>query len=263
MAVQLVPGLSIVPIIKRTPDLLVKAQLGTGFFVGNQASLHLITAKHVFTGNPIEGPESYSIVFNNGGTTMVSPIQTVIAAAGFDLAVCTLAREHVPGAVPLDIADANPPLSNDILTYEYSSTRIEKTATGTHVAFEPYTHKGNVVRIYDSTFPEALPTPSFLTSFPALQGASGAPLIDMDREKKRLAVVGMLVANFERHLIPAQVVTIEDGPSYKETTSYYMPFGKALSWSVIRKCLTELGIPFSPSGDEPNEQQAATRVTEP
>ena len=134
--------------------------------------------------------------------------------------------------------------------YEYSSTRIEQTpAGGTHVSFEPYAHKGNIVRFFDSTFPEKIPTPSILTSFPALQGASGAPILTATLSKKSFSVVGMTVANLERHLLPAQVVQIHDGDTYQESTTYYLPFGKALARSIVAKCLEGMNIPFSYAED--------------
>jgi len=78
----------------------------------------------------------------------------------------------------------------------------------------------------------------FDTSFPALQGASGAPvLLNLD-----FSVVGMLVANVERHLLPAQIVRIEDGPATSEETRYYMPFGQALMVDEVAGACAEFAI---------------------
>ena len=59
----------------------------------------------------------------------------------------------------------------------------------------------------------------------------------------------MTVANFEQHLLPAQLVEIHDGNTYRESTSYFLPFGKALSRSVIAKCLEGMAVPFSYAED--------------
>lgn len=90
-----------------------------------------------------------------------------------------------------------------------------------------------------------------LTSYPALQGVSGAPAIAKVLERKQFVVAGVLVASSGRHLLPAQVVTIEDGSSYRESTSYFLPYGKAVSWSVITHCLEGMNIPFEQIADDP------------
>lgn len=244
MAAELRPDRAIVPIVRYASDKPISELLGTGFFVGTDDALHVVTARHVFEGAALADAEKYALVFNDGKGIGVISISQVRVALDFDVAICSVERSLLPSAVPLPIATTDPPLNHDVFSYEYSSTRIEKTATGFHVSFEPYAHKGNVVRTYLSTFPEKLPTASLLTSFPALQGASGAPVICGSQNKKHFAVAGMLVANAERHLLPAQVVSIEVGPEYKETTSYFLPYGKALSWSVLTDCLVGMKVPF-------------------
>jgi len=163
---------------------------------------------------------------------------------------CVVDHQYLPEAVPLAIGRNDPALNADVFSYEYSSTRIERTPTGgTHVSFEPYSHKGNIVRSYESTFPEKVKTAAILTSFPALRGASGAPILAATLSKKSFAVVGMTVANVDRHLLPAQLVEIHDGESYKESTTYFLPFGKALARSVVAHCLEGMQIPFSYAED--------------
>ena len=135
---------------------------------------------------------------------------------------------------------------------EYSATRIEKKPEGgIHVSFEPYAHKGNIVRSYQSTFPEAVPTASFLTSFPALQGASGAPVLVKTHPRRTLAAVGIMVANAERHLMPAQVLTVHEANEDREEVRYYLPYGKALSRAVLGPELEVMGIPFEYADIEP------------
>jgi hypothetical protein len=245
MAAELEPNRAIVPIVRHTLDNPISELLGTGFFVGSEDVIHLITAKHVFEGSVLNKGEQYALVFYSDGNGIgITPITSIRAADKFDIAVCAFKKPQLPFAVSLPIVTANPPLNQDVFSFEYSTTRIEKTATGVHVFFEPNSHKGNIVRSYISTFPEKIATASFLTSYPALQGASGAPVIVGSQDKKRFAVAGMLVANVESHLLPAQVVNIEDGPSYRETTSYFLPYGKALSWSVLAECLLGMAVPF-------------------
>jgi hypothetical protein len=80
------------------------------------------------------------------------------------------------------------------------------------------------------------------TSFPALQGASGAPIL----RARDFAVVGMLVANHERHLLPAQVVRIETNNEALEETRYLLPVGKAIEAHFVLEVLDQMGISVTP-----------------
>jgi len=159
----------------------------------------------------------------------------------FDIAACPIGE--LPRVVPLQFSAEEPALNDDIFTFKYSSTRFEKNPTTgkTNISFEPYSHKGNIVRSYNSLYPESIPTPSFLTSFPALQGASGAPVL-FSSTGKNICITGMLIANIERHLLPAQVVRIEDEKGFVEETKYFLPFGKALQAKVIAQFLQDVGV---------------------
>ena len=251
MSAILRPEKAIVPIVRATKARPVIGVLGTGFFVGNEAGLHVITARHVFDKNPLKDEERYAIVFPEERGMKIIPISQNLASDEFDLAACRVSTADCPEAMPLMIGRAEPSLNQNVLSYEYSSTRIETTPTGdTNVTFEPYSHKGNIVLVFTSTYPEKIETPSFLISFPALQGASGAPVFTVTLPTRNFAVVGMIVANVERELIPAQLVEIHNGDSYQEKTTYYLPYGKALARSVIARCLEKMGVPFVYAEDD-------------
>jgi hypothetical protein len=83
------------------------------------------------------------------------------------------------------------------------------------------------VRIYVSTWPEHVPTPVMLTSFPALKGASGAPIFTLSKACS----------------------SIFSG-EYRDETRYFLPCGKALGRVVIAKCLEGLGVPFEYADSE-------------
>jgi len=245
MARDLKPERAIVPIVRYAPDRIISEVLGTGFFVGDGTVKHLVTARHVIQNAPLAEGEKYALLLTEDKGVALIAISQIRAAADFDVTVCSVEQSLLGSAVPLALATSDPALNEDVSSFEYSSTRFDRTDMGYHVSFEPYAHKGNVVRSYVSTFPEAIKTPCLLTSYPALQGASGAPVIATIKAPKQFAVGGMLVANAERHLIPAQIVTIHDGPSYKESTSYFLAFGKAVSWAVLAQCLEGMNVPFA------------------
>jgi len=245
MPVELRPELSIVPIVRAQKDMPVRELLGTGFFVGMAPKLRLVTAKHVVEDCQLADGDRIAIAFRTDKGISIVAVSRFIGSPDFDIAVGEIETSLIPTAVGLTLSRHDPALNGDVFTYEYSGTRIEKTTpTHTLVSFEPYTHKGNIVRSYESTFPEKVKTPCFLMSFPALQGASGAPLLSGTASKKSIAVVGMTVGNVEKHLLPAQVVTIRDGKDFEESISYFLPFGRALARSLLATELEKLGVEF-------------------
>ena len=243
MSDALIPGLAILPVVRASRAVPVIEVLGTGFFVGIGTQRRFVTAKHVIVKNPLVGSdESYAVVYRQGDDTKVVRIDDIALSSDYDVAAGNVSRSLMRGTVPLKIALENPALNDDIFCYEYSSTRIETIMGNTHVAFEPYFHKGNTVRFLDDDR-ERGNVPSFLTSFPALQGASGAPVMGATKTRK-LAVVGMMVGNVERHLMPAQIVEIRDGDKYSDSTSYFLPYGQAISHAPLGRALESLKIQF-------------------
>jgi hypothetical protein len=126
----------------------------------------------------------------------------------------------------------NAPVNFDVLTIEFSGTESRPLADGRReMRFTPYHRKGHVICHYTSTWPESVPTSSLDLSFAALRGASGAPVV----VEQNGTVVGMVVANIERHLLPAQVEKVELGPDHREEVKYFLPLGKAISWHHLRE----------------------------
>lgn len=61
-------------------------------------------------------------------------------------------------------------------------------------------------------------------SFAAFKGASGAPVIEENSGK----VLGMIVGNINRHLLPAQMERVEMPDGVTQTISYFAPYGRAI-----------------------------------
>lgn len=234
------PLKTIVPIIRWTEEEKIKEILGTGSFIGVGENLHLLTASHNFEPIPEDTSEKFGFVFSSDSGNDVWPIRKIYKGEHIDVAVC-----HIPflkGMIPLQFSKQQPSLNADVFCYEYSSTRIEKkSGGGKHVSFEPLSHKGNIMRFYESEYPEVVKTPSFNTSFPALQGASGAPVVATS-EKKKFYIAGILVANQETHLMPAQVVEIVDGDDYMEETKYFLPMGKGIQARLLTQFIEGMDI---------------------
>jgi len=73
-------------------------------------------------------------------------------------------------------------------------------------------------------------------SYPALKGASGAPVF----EEGSLRIIGVVVANVEREMMPAQVLRAyrEDGTPLEEI-HYFLPNALAVGWEHVAEVVAE------------------------
>jgi hypothetical protein len=199
--------------------------LGTGFFIDNDGTF--LTAKHVFPSESSPQEHTYNaITFDLQNKRPVPcPISDLEFSPQFDIALgCVQGASNIR---PLDLATKNYPSNLDVVTAEFSRTHLKKREDGEiTLEFDPCFRKGYVMRYYTSTYPESIPTQCLELSFPALRGASGAPVL----MELGGAVVGMIIQNIGRELLPAQIETITESEDYIEEIKYYLPNGKAISW---------------------------------
>lgn len=201
--------------------------LGTGFFVN--ASGLFLTAKHV-----CKGVENESNAVMPATLTEKTPAQYEISnlrfSEEFDIA---LGEVHgVRDIEPFNIATENAPINFDILTAEFSGTYSQQIEDGSKaLVLDPYYRKGQVLRYYVSTFPESSPTACLELSFPALKGASGAPVI----VENTGLVIGMIVGNIQRDLLPSQIERVTNGQKVIEDVKYVLPSAKAISWKYLNE----------------------------
>jgi hypothetical protein len=240
MLSSLEPRQAILPICKTTLNpQSFRGLLGTGFVVGS-TSPFVVTAAHVFRDNPLGEKEEYAVfLYHRDGTHKLGLINNPTYCQQADVAVFGVAG--VEGVVRLPVLDGAVASNEDVLTFEYSSTvtrALDQGVVGAH--FSPFTHKGNILRQYNDDFASMTDVTLLDTSFPALQGASGAPVL----RARDFAVTGMLIANRERHLLPAQVVRVTTEDGMTEEIKYFLPTGMALSCTVIRSCLDSLGVGY-------------------
>ena len=235
---------SIFPILKvaATGDVLSLA--GTGFLVAPENVL--VTAKHVFEGDTLDTGEYFAIGEPRNGTLHLEGVHAWAGSRHHDLAVV---RNHGVGSncEGLELAAHDRLYGWSVLCEDFSNTEITRRTDGTRRArFNPQVQKGNIVGPMLSD-QHGDTSEKILTSFPALQGASGAPLIfDLSYD-----LCGMMVANYERHLLPAQIVRV-DGET--EEVRYFMPFGVALSLSSMVDALTELNVHFTQRPDDESDE---------
>jgi len=232
---------AVIPIVTKPKEGEFPALLGTGFFIRASGRLIVVTAKHIFEDHPLEEGEQYGVNMSpNDSSTTLGELYTFEKYKHSDkYDIASFPADGISGAIPLPLILDEIPRNNDIITHEYSCSFPSAEGLNKKILnIVTSMNKGNIIRYYTSDFPEKTPTPSFITSFPALQGASGAPVIRNDDT----GVVGMIVANVEQHLLPAQIVKIEDSDGLKEEIKYFLPRAKAIASSVIIEHLQENGL---------------------
>lgn len=234
------PERSIVAIVRVPPRGPPTEVLGTGFIVGRE-KLYLITAKHIFDDVPLDGADRPAIIWKlPGGQPRLIPLPLVRQHLDLDIAIAEL--PHIAEALPLALVCQEIALDWQVLCYEFSHSSVTRAPDGTRLLqLQPYSHMGNVVRCFDDEDAHGQRFMAIETSFPALQGASGAPVL----RSPDLAVVGMLLANREKHLLPAQVVRVEEADGVVEEVRYFLPFGYGYAATMIGLVLVGAGIEFA------------------
>ena len=185
--------------------------LGTASFVG-QANL-LLTAEHV-----VRGWEGNKYAFSlMSELTADHELEVMALDRGRDLAL--LKTKNFRAEQIIDILEENQAVNPNrlIVSYEYGMTYT----AGNAVMLSPATRLGNVTRTIDRTDRYGLAGQEMLElSFPALRGASGAPVLSNEGFK----LIGMIVANVSYHLLPAQIETIYDeSGNIEENTQFMLP----------------------------------------
>jgi hypothetical protein len=205
---------------------------GTGFLVHDGSSC--LTAGHVADAIAASGEDVDAVFFVPGGDLTPVAVGSWHRSSRYDAAVGRLATFDFGEA--LHLATDDPPLNTDVLCMEFSRVSPLTTESGgRQLVMTPSSHKGHVVARYTSEFPETSPTECLDVSFPALRGASGAALVSEHTGE----VVGMIVANHERHLMPAHVERVDVDGEVTEEVRYFLPLGKAISWRHLQDVLTE------------------------
>jgi hypothetical protein len=225
---------SIGPVIT-TPDpssQQVGAFLGTGFATDGG---RVLTAGHVLRRFGLGPGFVPAITLFEEEPWRSVELKNIKVSLDFDLAVAELAE---PDAMePLAIASTDPAANVDVFTYEFSGSEVERRPEGDVRVFSPLLRKGNVLRFFtETTFVVKGPATMLEVSFPALVGASGAPIMAIPTGD----VIGLIVRNVERELMPAQTLIEEDPNTGKrETRLFFLPNGQAISWEHIAAFLEE------------------------
>ncbi len=209
------PSQSIVPVVALVPSEGFRL-LGTASFVV-EGDL-LLTADHVIG----EWRGEIGICLQTTPVT-VHKATTILRDNQHDIALLRVTGYKAPRplSVPTDIPYH---LNQFVAAFEFGSS----VQTSERLHLSPATRIGNITRILDLQDRFGPGGESMLElSFPALKGASGAPVITNDG---RFAILGMLVANVGYHLLPVQVETVLDQRNeILEEIKYLLPQALAVN----------------------------------
>lgn len=221
------------PIFAAQPNGRAGPFLGTGAVVGDGSIL--LTANHVISA--WEG--SLGILPMSDLSRPPYPIALIDREPQHDLALLRITEYRPPRPLKLEFDRSALRENTNLMTYEYGTTRRE----GNRIMLNPATRMGHMTRrlgrgdgLEQIGVEEAIEL-----SFPALRGASGAPVMINEPTmysllgKESLGVVAVVIANAAYHLAPAQIEEVinADNTSYGETR-FMLPQGLAVSVDHIR-----------------------------
>ncbi len=203
--------------------------LGTGFFIDTDGTF--LTAKHVFTNHGLEHSHEFRVAMVSDRNRFENyEITQIRTSRRFDIALAKAIA--VEGHDPLQIATTDAPKNLDVITQDYSGTMPRRQEDG-HIQLQvaAYFRKGHVICQRKSDYRGLDGALALELSFPALDGASGAPVI-VDRRKD---VVGMIVANVEHQLLPAHLEPTHQREDVCEERRYSLPAALAIHWSHLKE----------------------------
>jgi hypothetical protein len=210
-----------VPVLGLQPDGDVPTFLGTGFIVGDGSLL--VTADHIL--RKWTGPLGFATAAN---PSHAFSLEILERDWRHDLALLRVADNYRPPNMPpldVDRDDFSVLTDRQMRTVEYGNTRVREDG---NLRLSPATRLGNVTRVYDAT--EQLRSPAGVDalelSFPALLGASGAPVFETGSQR----VVGVIVASARHHLLPVEIETsLTDDNAMMSETKYLLPQALAVN----------------------------------
>ena len=189
------PSDFVVPIVGLNDDGSCGPFLGSGVFVEEQSVL--VTCDHVLA----NWDKNYAIAIE-AEEKLISAV-VLKRDSKTDLALLKVDEYKPPHCLPLE-DDKNITLNNLIICFEYGTT----LTTGKKINFSPANRLGNVTRFRDLTDLYNKAGDHMLElSFPALKGASGAPIMEW---RPPFKLWGIVKANISAELMPAQVETMVD-----------------------------------------------------
>ena len=200
--------------------------LGTGVFVGKKAIL--VTCDHVL----VEWEGQYGIAIE--AEEQLLQANVIIREPNTDLALLEVSDFCPPHTLPIE-DDENLTLDDLVICFEYGTT----VTAGQLIKFSPGNRLGNVTRFRDlrDLYGEA-GNEMLELSFPALMGASGAPVMNW---RPPFKLWGIVKANVSNELLPAQIERVVDEVGQlQEETKFYLPEALAIHVKHVRHLISQV-----------------------
>lgn len=219
------PSDFVVPIVGLDDDESCGPFLGTGVFVSEN---FLVTCNHVLE----QWQGKYGVAIEAKSRNFCAEV--IKTDKNHDLALLNVKDYQPPHWVSLE-DESEIVLNKLVMCFEYGTT----VTAGQMIHFSPANRIGNVTRFRNLTDRFRGAGDKMLElSFPALKGASGAPVIDCQPPFK---LWGIITANIGYELIPAHVESIvDDSGNISEETKFYLPQALAINVRHVRNLLEDV-----------------------
>ncbi len=225
---QISPTQTAVPIIGLNENGSSGPFLGSASFISEKN--YLLTCAHVV--NQWAGAYGFFLPYSKKDSIFEAKL--IKTDNSRDLA-CLHAKDYVPPhSFPLFDKDVNDAISL-VCTLDYGPTVV----AGREINFSATTQLGNITRIRNMTnFYRKGGADMLELSFPALKGASGAPVVLAHHP---FPLLGVIAANVDTELLPAQIETILDPKgNIEEQRRYFLPRALAINVQQVKEFLAEI-----------------------
>lgn len=221
------PSDFVVPVVGLDKDDACGPFLGTGVFVDPPGIL--VTCDHVI--DPWHG--NYGVIVEKANHLFLA--QLMLRDSESDLALLKTYEYHPRHAVPLEQDSEITTLNSLIMCFEYGTTII----AGQKIHFAPANRLGNVTRFRNLQHLYGRAGDGMLElSFPALKGASGAPVMNWTPPFR---LWGIVKGNISYELMPAQIEkVVDDKGQLSEETKFYLPQALAIHVKHVRRLLQQV-----------------------
>ncbi len=208
--------------------------IGTGFFVDHKNNI-MITAFHVI--RDLGEKFIFSAVVPSSINDRIMPwfdCSVVSVFPEIDMAILTTDSYCPDYKIKIPIDDEIR-LNEFVVCHEFSDTRIKEKHI---IQSQAASRIGNVTRMLDRQDILGKAGDDVLElSFPALKGASGAPVI----YRGSFELCGIILQNVQYELLPLQIETVLDEKNdILEERKYMLPQALALNIKHIRRVLNDL-----------------------